>query len=263
MAATSSGPRCSGIGSGSSSTAPSPSASPCIARTVSRPPAGAPIRVRAAGLVASAQNRNRDDEDEPSGADRGVKGWPSGTASPIRGARGARGATPRGAEATPAERLVPTVGPGSTFVGIRGGMAATRRRVRSVAPASCAWISASDRPCAWRRLIGDQLEEVPRPVEGRATAHGTRSVDDADGRVPADDPAVGHLRDPPVGCANVAHGERFRNSSGQLIERPITCHARHHDTVNMTVSTRFGSDRGRRAPRRLSGPDRPPRSTQL
>ena len=103
-------------------------------------------------------------------------------------------------------------------------MAATWRRVKSVAPSeSC--LDLGQRPALrLEALDSDELEQMPRPVERRATPHGAGPVDEADGRVPADDPAVGHLGDPPVGCANVADRERSatRPASSSSVQSPAT-----------------------------------------
>ena len=79
---------------------------------------------------------------------------------------------------------------------------------------------------------GDELEQVPWAVQGRPAAMGDRTVDQADGRVPADGPPVGNGPDPPAGLPGVAHRQGGVDPLRELVKRPTWfLHACHTDTV--------------------------------
>jgi hypothetical protein len=75
-------------------------------------------------------------------------------------------------------------------------------------------------PLGLEALDGDELEQVPRPVQGRPAPVGERPVDQADGRVPADGPPVGHGPDPAAGLAAVADRQGGVDPLGELVKVP-------------------------------------------
>jgi hypothetical protein len=69
-------------------------------------------------------------------------------------------------------------------------------------------------------LDGDELEQVPRTVEGRPAAMRDRTVDQPDGRVPADGPPVRDVPDPAARLAGVVDGQRRVHPLGELVKGP-------------------------------------------
>jgi hypothetical protein len=81
-------------------------------------------------------------------------------------------------------------------------------------------------------LDGDELEQVPGAVQGRPAAMGDRTVDQADGRVPADGPPVGNGADPPARLPAVVHRQGGIDPLRELVKRPLLLvHAGYVDTV--------------------------------
>ena len=92
-------------------------------------------------------------------------------------------------------------------------------------------------------LDGDELEEVAGAVQGRPAAMGDRTVDQADGGVPADGPPVGNGPDPPAGLPGVAHRQGGVDPLRELVKRPTWfLHAAivtlSYDTVNYPTGHR-------------------------
>ena len=75
-------------------------------------------------------------------------------------------------------------------------------------------------PPGLEALDGDELEQVPRAVQGRPAAMGDRTVDQADGRVPADGPPVRDGADPAARLAVVVDGQRQVDPLGELVKGP-------------------------------------------
>jgi hypothetical protein len=69
-------------------------------------------------------------------------------------------------------------------------------------------------------LDGDELEEMAEAVQGRPSAMGDRTVDQPDGRVPADGPPVGNGADPPAGLPSVVHRQGGVDPLRELVKRP-------------------------------------------
>ena len=75
-------------------------------------------------------------------------------------------------------------------------------------------------PPGLEALDGDELEQVPGAVQRRPAAVGDRTVDQADGRVPADGPPVRDGADPAAWLAVVVDGQRHVDPLGELVKGP-------------------------------------------
>jgi hypothetical protein len=87
-------------------------------------------------------------------------------------------------------------------------------------------------PLGLEALDGDELEQVPWAVQGRAAPMGDRTVDQADGRVPADYSPVRDGAHPATGLAVVVDGQCRVDPLGELVKSP----ARFLHAAIVTVS---------------------------
>ena len=87
-------------------------------------------------------------------------------------------------------------------------------------------------PLGLETLDGDELEQVPLAVQGGPAAMGDRTVDQADGRVPADGPPVRDGTHPAAGLAVVVDGQRHVDPLGELVKGPAWfLHVPYDDSV--------------------------------
>ena len=91
--------------------------------------------------------------------------------------------------------------PGSAAM-TSSGIAATRRKVSSVAPASSAWTSSQRAALGLAAFDCDDLQQVPGTVERCAALHG-RPVDESGRCVPPHSPSIRQIPDSPVGRSRI------------------------------------------------------------
>ena len=89
-------------------------------------------------------------------------------------------------------------------------------------------------PLGLQSLDGDDLRQMPRPVQRRPPSHGSRPVHQADGGVPPDRSTVGYLTHPAVrrsGYAGPASAAATRCTNSACVHSGRLAMTSTHDTV--------------------------------